>query len=142
MTMTNAVRETTAQPNDDVAAEALRDLIVKGMLEKKAQEVVVMDLRRVKNAICDFFVIGSGNSDTQIDAIASSVEEEVWKGSQQNPWHQEGRTNREWILVDYVDVIAHIFNKERRTFYDLEQLWGDAEIKYIADDSVAPEMTR
>lgn len=140
--MTNAVRETTAQPNDDVAAEALRDLIVKGMLEKKAQEVVVMDLRRVKNAICDFFVIGSGNSDTQIDAIASSVEEEVWKGSQQNPWHQEGRTNREWILVDYVDVIAHIFNKERRTFYDLEQLWGDAEIKYIADDSVAPEMTR
>ena len=142
MTMTNAVRETAAQPNDDVTAEALRDLIVKGMLEKKAQEVVVMDLRRVKNAICDFFVIGSGNSDTQIDAIASSVEEEVWKGSQQNPWHQEGRTNREWILVDYVDVIAHIFNKERRTFYDLEQLWGDAEIKYIADDSMAPEIAR
>ena len=140
--MTNAVRETAAQPNDDVTAEALRDLIVKGMLEKKAQEVVVMDLRRVKNAICDFFVIGSGNSDTQIDAIASSVEEEVWKGSQQNPWHQEGRTNREWILVDYVDVIAHIFNKERRTFYDLEQLWGDAEIKYIADDSMAPEIAR
>ncbi len=140
--MTNAVQKTTAQPNNDVTAEALRDLIVKGMLEKKAQEVVVMDLRRVKNAICDFFVIGSGNSDTQIDAIASSVEEEVWKGSQQNPWHQEGRANREWILVDYVDVIAHIFNKERRTFYDLEQLWGDAEIKYIADDFAASEIPR
>lgn len=138
--MTNAVQETTAQPN--ITAEALRDLIVKGMLEKKAQDVVVMDLRRVKNAICDFFVIGSGNSDTQIDAIANSVEEEVWKGSQQNPWHQEGRTNREWILVDYVDVIVHIFKKERRTFYDLEQLWGDAEIKYIADDFTSPEIAR
>ena len=139
--MTNAVQETTAQPND-VTAEALRDLIVRGMLEKKAQDVVVMDLSRVKNAICDFFVIGSGNSDTQLDAIATSVEEEVWKGSQQNPWHQEGRTNREWILVDYVDVIVHIFKKDRRTFYDLEQLWGDAEIKHIADDFTAPEIAR
>jgi ribosome-associated protein len=142
MTITNTVQETTAQPNNDVSAETLRDLIVKGMLEKKAQEVVVMDLRRVKNAICDFFVIGSGSSDTQIDSIADSIEEEVWKGSQQNPWHQEGRTNREWILVDYVDVIAHIFNKDRRTFYDLEQLWGDAEIKYIADDFTPAKTSR
>ncbi len=103
-------------------------------------DIVVMDLRQVKNAICDYFVICSGNSDTQIDAIASSVDEEVHKNTGQNPWHQEGRTNREWILIDYVDVIAHVFRKDRRTFYDLEQLWGDAEIHHIEEPLTLPSM--
>ena len=94
-----------------------------------------MDLRKVKNAICDFFVLCSGTSDTQIDAISTSVEEEVYKLSKQDPWHKEGKLNREWILLDYVDVVAHVFKKERRQFYDLEQLWGDAEIQYISDDT-------
>lgn len=103
------------------------------MQEKKAADIVVMDLREVKNAIADFFVICSGNSDTQIDAIADSVEEEVHKASEINPWHEEGKTNREWILLDYVDVVAHVFKKDRRTFYDLEQLWGDAEIRVVEE---------
>lgn len=123
-----------------ISAEELRDLIVKGMQEKKAQDVVVMDLRHVKNAICDYFIICSGNSDTQIDAIASSIEDEVYKASQQNPWHQEGKTNREWILIDYVDVVAHVFRKDRRSFYDLEQLWGDAEIHYIEEPVILPSV--
>ena len=122
----------------EINAGELRDLIVKGMQEKKAQDVVVMDLRHVKNAICDYFVICSGNSDTQIDAIASSVEEEVYKAIGQNPWHQEGKTNREWILIDYVDVVVHVFRKDRRSFYDLEQLWGDAEIHYIEEPVTIP----
>lgn len=118
---------------NQITSEELRDLVVKGMQEKKAQDIVVMDLRNVKNAITDYFVICSGNSDTQIDAISGSVEEEVYKAAQVDPWHKEGKLNREWILLDYVDVVVHVFKKERRTFYDLEQLWGDAEIQYIEE---------
>jgi ribosome-associated protein len=78
-------------------------------------------------------VICSGSSDTQIDAIASSVDEEVFKGSNQDPWHKEGIQNKEWILLDYVDVVVHVFRKDRREFYDIESLWGDAEIAYYGD---------
>ena len=118
-----------------LTTEQLRDLIVQGMQEKKAQDIVIMDLRHVKNAITDFFVICSGNSDTQIDAIAGSVEEEILKVSRVFPLNREGKTNREWILLDYVDVVVHIFKKERRTFYDLEQLWGDAEMTWIDNET-------
>jgi ribosome-associated protein len=120
----------------EFTAEQLRDFVVRGMQEKKGHDIVVMDLRNVKNAICDYFVICSGNSDTQIDAIATSIEEEVYKASEQDPWHKEGKLNREWILLDYVDVVAHVFKKDRRSFYDLEQLWGDAEIQLIEDNEL------
>lgn len=123
--------------NSEFTAEQIRDFIVRGMQEKKGQDIVVMDLRNVRNAICDYFVICSGNSDTQIDAIATSVEEEVYKASKQDPWHKEGKMNREWILLDYVDVVAHVFKKDRRSFYDLEQLWGDAEIQQIEENSMS-----
>ena len=113
--------------NSEFTAEQIRDFVVRGMQEKKAQDIVVMDLRRVKNAICDYFVLCSGNSDTQIDAISSSVEEEVYKVSRQDPWHREGKTNREWILLDYGDFIVHIFEQKARDFYDLERLWRDAK---------------
>ncbi|MCU0327191.1 MAG: ribosome silencing factor [Spirosomaceae bacterium] len=122
----------------ELSAEALCRLVVNGMLEKKATNVVVMDLRNVKNAITDYFVICSGNSDTQIDAIATSVEEEVYKANEISAWHKEGKQNKEWILIDYVDVVAHVFRKDRRTFYDLEALWGDAEIRVI-EESVENE---
>ena len=121
---------------DEFTAEQIRDFVVRGMQEKKGHDIVVMDLRKVKNAICDYFVLCSGNSDTQIDALSTSVEEEVYKASRQDPWHKEGKLNREWILLDYVDVVAHIFKKDRRTFYDLEQLWGDAEIQLIEDGAL------
>jgi len=117
----------------NLSSEALCDLVVKGMQEKKAVDIVVMDLRSIKNAIADFFVICSGSSDTQIDAIADSVESEVHKDSQMNPWHREGQLNREWVLLDYVDVVVHVFKKDRRAFYDLEQLWGDADIRLVEE---------
>ncbi len=113
--------------------EKLRDLIVKGMQEKKASEIVVMDLRKVKNAVADFFIICSGSSDKQLDAIADSVDEEVFKGLKENPWHVEGKNNKEWMILDYINVVAHIFRKDRRTFYALEKLWGDAEITEIEE---------
>jgi ribosome-associated protein len=112
----------------------LSKLIVKGMQEKKANEIVLMDLRKVKNAVADFFVICSGNSDKQIDAIADSIKEEVFKGSKENPWHVEGKNNKEWMILDYTNVVVHVFRKDRRSFYSLEKLWGDAEITEIEEE--------
>jgi ribosome-associated protein len=139
-TITAMVRPTAeriAADRDGFTAEEFRDLVVKGMFEKKAQDVTIMDLRNVNSAICDYFVLCSGGSDTQIDAIAQSVEDEVKKATRQHPWHQEGRANREWILIDYVDVVVHVFRKDRRAFYDLEQLWGDAEIQNLTEADMA-----
>ena len=112
-------------------SEKLSEVIVKGMQEKKAIDIVVMDLRKVKNAVADFFVICSGGSDKQLDAIATGVDEEVYKTLKENPWHSEGKNNKEWVLIDYIDVVVHIFQKEKRAFYALERLWGDAKITEI-----------
>lgn len=106
----------------------LCDVIVKGMEEKKAREIVVMDLRNIKSAVADFFVICHGDSDTQVEAIARSVEEEVEKALDESPWHKEGFENAEWILLDYVNVVAHVFVAEKREFYGIEELWGDAKL--------------
>jgi ribosome-associated protein len=111
-----------------VSSEKLSDLIVRGMQEKKATDIIVLDLRKIKNAVADFFVVCSGNSDKQLDAIADSIDQEVFKSLQENPWHIEGKNNKEWMLIDYIDVVAHVFRKDRREFYALERLWGDAEI--------------
>ncbi|MEQ8239133.1 MAG: ribosome silencing factor [Cyclobacteriaceae bacterium] len=112
-------------------SKKISELVVQGMLDKKATNIVVMDLKNVKNAIADYFILCSGNSDTQIDAISESIEEVVFKNQKENPWKREGRENKEWILIDYVDVVAHVFNKDKRVFYGLDELWGDAEMTYI-----------
>jgi len=122
--------------NKELSSKDLSELVAKGMIEKKGQDIAILDLRKVKNSITDFFVICSGNSDTQIDALANSVEDEVYKMSKTEPWQKEGKANGEWILIDYVDVVAHIFNKDRRKHYDLEELWGDAEVTYLEDSVV------
>lgn len=109
-------------------SELLSQTIVRGMQEKKASDIVMLDMRKVKNAVADFFVICSGNSDKQIEAIADSIDEEVFKTLQENPWHVEGKNNKEWMLLDYISVVAHVFRKDKREFYALERLWGDAEL--------------
>lgn len=114
-------------------SEKLADLVVKGMQEKKASDIVVMDLREVKNAVADFFVLCSGNSDKQLSAISDSVDEFVYKDLKENPWHTEGKNNKEWMLLDYISVVAHIFKRDRREFYALEKLWGDAKTMVIED---------
>ena len=120
-----------AQDKGLALSEKLSQVVVKGMQEKKASDIVVIDLRKIKNAVADFFVLCSGNSDTQLDAIADSVDEEVFKTFKENPWHSEGRQNKEWVLLDYSNVVVHIFKHERREFYALENLWGDANITHI-----------
>ena len=109
----------------------MADLVVRGMQDKKASDIVVLNLKELKNAVADYFIICSANSDTQLEAVARSVEEEVEKVTGESPWQTEGRTNREWVLLDYVDVVVHVFLRDRRKFYALEELWGDADISSI-----------
>jgi ribosome-associated protein len=114
-------------------SEEIVNWVVKGMQDKKAQEIMVLDLREVNNAFTDFFVICSGTSDTQIDAIAESVDKEVWESGKVRVHSVEGKANREWILMDYYDVIVHVFLKDKRSFFKLEELWGDAKFTVIPD---------
>lgn len=113
------------------SSEKLSQVIVKGMQEKKAIDIVVLDLRKAKNSVADFFVICSGNSARQLDAIADEIDRMVSATLKENPWHIEGKHNKEWMLLDYITVVAHIFQNERRSFYTLEELWGDATITQI-----------
>lgn len=125
---------TEVKTKREIGSEELSQLVVKGMQERKASNIVVMDMRKVKNAFTDYFVVASGTSDTQVEAIAESVDKEVWEATRNNPRSTEGKANREWILVDYYDVIVHVFKKDRREFYKLEELWGDAEFTYIEEE--------
>jgi len=118
---------------DQVSSENLNKYILKGIQEKKGSNIVILNLRHIGNAIADYFIICTGTSDTQIDAISDSVEKEVFLGTKEHPWHREGFKNKEWILLDYVNVVVHIFKSEVRSFYGLEELWGDAEITEIED---------
>lgn len=113
--------------------EILSDIIIKGIQEKKGLDIVVLDMRALPNTVCDKFIICTGNSNTQVDAISGSVEELVRKELAEKPWHVEGISNSEWILMDYVNIVVHIFQPEARSFYNLESLWADAEITRIKD---------
>jgi ribosome-associated protein len=104
----------------------LTQQVVAGILEKKGQNIKVLDLRNIENAVCDYFIICEGNSNTQVDAIADSVEGTVKKNLNQRPYRSEGWENALWILIDYVNVVVHVFEKETRYFYNLESLWADA----------------
>jgi ribosome-associated protein len=117
------------------SAEALVDFAVKGAQEVKAVDVTVVDLRKTKNSIADFFVICTGTSDTHVEAIMASIEKFIYLGLEEDPWRTEGKANREWILLDYVNVVIHVFQKQKRKFYGLEDLWGDAEVTYVDDSA-------
>lgn len=102
--------------------------IVKGMQELKASKITVLDMRNLKGAITDYFVICHAESNRQVEAIAKSIDGIVKKETGEDAWHTEGRENAEWILLDYINVVAHVFEAGKRDFYGLEELWGDAEI--------------
>jgi len=106
----------------------LIDSIIKGILEKKGHEVVCIDLSQVDNAICDCFVICHGDSNTQVNAIAESVEKETTEQLNVRPLSVEGRANAEWVLLDYGQTVVHVFQKPFRMRYRLEELWGDGKV--------------
>ena len=107
--------------------------IIKGIQEKKGKDIVKLDLQQLQTRPTDIFIICHGDSTTQVDAIYKSVEDEVHKAVNEWPWHTEGQQNAEWILLDYINVVVHVFLKERRHFYAIEDLWGDAVIERFAD---------
>lgn len=107
--------------------------VLRGIREKKGFDISVLDMRGLKNAVADFFVICSGNSDTQVGAIADSVEYEVKKNLKERAWHVEGERKGEWILVDFVTVVVHVMLPRAREFYGLEELWGDAQVTHYAE---------
>ncbi|MCK6648572.1 MAG: ribosome silencing factor [Bacteroidia bacterium] len=116
------------------ATQLLADAVVEGILEKKGKNISVLNLKEIHNRVCDYFIICQADSTTQVNAIAGSVEEMVKKRTGEKPYRSEGFENSEWILVDYVTVVVHIFQSHVRDFYNLEALWADAEITNIAFD--------
>jgi len=114
------------------AAERLVEAAVHGIQEKKGKEITTLNLKKLGSGIADFFVVCHGDSRPQLEAIVRSIEETVHKKLDQEPRHVEGIGNAEWILLDYFDVVVHVFLKEKRDFYGLELLWADAEVKKLA----------
>ena len=114
-------------------SDILAKIIIEGMREIKAKEIVSLDLRNIETSVCDFFIVCHGTSNTHASAIADSVIEETLKSIKEKPWHKEGLTNGDWILLDYGNVVAHIFQKKTRDYYNIEKLWGDADIQLIKE---------
>lgn len=119
----------------ETETEQLIDAIVEGIQRKKGLEIIKIDLTKINHTECKYFIICHGNSSTQVDAIAHSVEDTVKELIDQNPWHIDGYRNSIWILLDYADVMVHVFQKESRQFYDLENLWADAHIELIKEEN-------
>ncbi len=101
--------------------------IIHGIEEVKGQDIQILDLRDIENTVCDYFIISTGTSNTHVNAIVNSIQKTVSKSLKEKPWHVEGTGNAEWILMDYVHIVVHVFQRHIREFYDIEGLWGDAK---------------
>jgi len=126
---TTAIRQ---HPSRDLYTEQLNELIIEGIRDKKGKNIVQLDLRNLGDAPADFFIICEGDSSTHIKAISDSIYKKVKEALHAMPSHTEGSLNARWVLMDYFNTIVHVFYPETRHFYDLEQLWGDAEITEFA----------
>lgn len=112
-------------------ADQLITVILSGIEDVKGKDIKILDLRELENTVCDYFIICEGNSNTQVNAIVNSVQKKVSKELKDHPWHIEGSDNAEWVLMDYVNVVVHVFQKHIRQYYDIESLWGDAKTTVI-----------
>ncbi len=113
---------------ENTNADHLISTIVESIENVKGQHINILDLRDIENTVCDYFIICEGTSNTQVNAIVNSIQKKVSKTLKDKPWHIEGSDNAEWVLMDYVNVVVHVFQKHIREYYDLESLWGDAKI--------------
>lgn len=116
---------------DKIPVDQLITTIIGGIEEVKGKEITILDLREIENTVCDYFIICEGTSNTQVNAIVNSIQKQVSKTLKDKPWHIEGTENSEWILIDYVNVVVHVFQKHIREYYDIESLWGDAKTTQI-----------
>ena len=112
--------------NDDLVVH-----IIKGIEDVKGADIDILDLREIDNTVCDYFIVCNGNSNTQVVAIANSIQKVVSKELKEKPWHVEGLENGEWVLMDFVNVVVHVFQTHIREYYNIESLWGDAKITSI-----------
>ncbi|GAA4236564.1 ribosome silencing factor [Postechiella marina] len=115
----------------NISTDELISVIISGIEDVKGKEINILDLREIENTVCDYFVICEGTSNTQVNAIVNSIQKKVSKELKDNPWHVEGADNAEWVLLDYVNVAVHVFQKHIREYYDIESLWGDAKTTVI-----------
>ena len=113
------------------SADQLIAVILKGIEEVKGKDIDILDLREIENTVCDYFIICNGSSNTQVNAIVNSIQKIVSRETKDKPWHVEGTDNAEWVLMDYVDVVVHVFQKHVREFYDIEGQWGDGKVTSI-----------
>lgn len=116
---------------ENTNADQLITTILSGIEDVKGKEITILDLRDIENTVCDYFIICEGTSNTQVNAIVNSIQKKVSKEIKDNPWHVEGSDNAEWVLIDYVNVVVHVFQKHIRDYYDIESLWGDAKTTVI-----------
>ena len=114
-----------------VSSDLLITEVLKGIEDVKGENISIIDLREIENTVCEYFILCDGTSNTQVSAIAASVQKNVSKSLKDKPWHVEGDSNAEWILIDYVNVVVHVFQRHVREFYKLEELWGDGKITNI-----------
>jgi ribosome-associated protein len=105
--------------------------IIAAIEDIKGKKINILDLRDLENTVCDYFVVCEGNSNTQVNAIVNSIQKKVSKELKDKPWGIEGNDNAEWVLMDYINVVVHVFQKHKRDFYDIESLWGDAKLTEI-----------
>ncbi|CAI8357911.1 ribosome silencing factor [Flavobacteriaceae bacterium] len=108
--------------------------VILGIENVKGENIHQLDLRELDNTPCDFFIVCSGNSNTQVSAIVNSVQKTVSKALHEKPFHTEGLDNAEWVLIDYVNVVVHVFQNQIREYYNIEELWGDAKSTQIASN--------
>jgi ribosome-associated protein len=113
------------------SADQLITTIISGIEEVKGKEITILDLREIDNTVCDYFIVCEGTSNTQVNAIVNSIQKQVSKSLKDKPWHVEGTDNAEWVLMDYVNVVVHVFQRHIRDYYDIESLWGDAKTTQI-----------
>lgn len=112
-------------------ADDLITTIISGIEDVKGKEINILDLREIENTVCDYFIICEGTSNTQVNAIVSSIQKKVSKTLKDKPFNIEGEDNAEWVLMDYVNIVVHVFQKHIREYYDIESLWGDARMTII-----------
>lgn len=116
---------------NNISADQLISAIISGIEDVKGKEINILDLRDIENTVCDYFIICEGTSNTQVNAIVNSIQKKVSKELKDHPWHVEGADNAEWVLIDYVNIAVHVFQKHIREYYDIEGLWGDAKSTVI-----------
>ena len=112
-------------------SDILLETIIKGIQDVKGKDITILDLKNIETAVCKYFVICSGTSNTHVSSVSDNVRKFVSTEMQEKPWNTEGQSTSEWILLDYSDIVVHVFQEQTRAFYTLEDLWGDAEIRII-----------